>query len=67
VALVLLWRLRRQQRNKGAVLAVATLLLGIAGWLTVLELTHHTPAPPTNPPAPQSPASDRATPSGPIV
>lgn len=67
VAFVLLWRLPRQQRNKAAVLTVATLLLGIAGWLAVLGFTHHTQAPPTYPPPPRTPVSDPATPSGPIV
>lgn len=61
-ALVLLWRLPSQKRNKASVLTVALLLLGIAGWLAVLSATHASPRPPAQvPPAPQP------TPAGPLV
>jgi hypothetical protein len=62
VAAVLLWRLPSQQHNKEAVLLVAALLLGIAGWLAVLGTTGRTEVPP-----PRPPSSPQPDPSGPIT
>ena len=46
VAVVLLLSVARQQRNKAAVLAVASVLLGISGWLAVLAMSHDEPSRP---------------------
>ena len=43
---LLLLSVPRQQRNKLAVLAVASVLLGISGWLAVLAISHDEPSQP---------------------
>ncbi|MCW2633439.1 MAG: hypothetical protein JWR88_2401 [Pseudonocardia sp.] len=40
-AAALLLSVPRQRQNKAAVLAVAAVLIGVAGWLAVLAVTPH--------------------------
>ena len=46
VAVVLLLSVGRQQRNKVAVLGVASVLIGISGWLAVLAVSSDGPSRP---------------------